>query len=342
MTDPYKNIPNVLPGSNAAQAVDEINHYIQTQGSNLTPAALEQAIKQKIVQYGGDPVTAAAASRTASVLVEQDPARASMIAENVVGATLADPALASNLAKDRVNAHLDGLGADAGQLTDEQKKSIAFNEANGVLQDWGVTDTQSSQALQEAVNQYIDQGASPDVAAAAAVASVLAQAMPGVGSFSIFGHLSMLVHGEATYIFNSTETLDVADTAVHTHLNGTKYDMANNTLGIYCEDIKTSNRTAWVRAHPGAAFGYYRGSYFSWSPVTLSGYVWSKQRGVEQRAIGGFSGSVSGLRIYIAGFDSDMVTFSKGVPKERDNRVTIIEAYDMVRERFSSNTTFIK
>lgn len=341
MPDPYKNIPNVLPGSQAAQAVDEIGQLVQS--NNLSPDALEQAIKQKIIEYGGDPVTAAAASRTASVLAEQDPARSSMIAENIVGATLADPGLASSQASDRVDARLKEMGVDPASLSDDQKKTIAYEEANAVLTNAGAANTESSQALQQAVDQYIEQGASPSQAAAAAVVSVLAQAMPKSDSFSIFGYLSMLVHGEVEYTFKSTEKMTVTDTSIHTHLSNTKFDMPGHKFYIKATDIKTSGTNEWVRAHPGAAFGFYDGDYLSATPASGSLFLWSNQYGVEQLAVGLISASASTARVYLSFYDSDMVVNKWGISKVKtDNRMTLIEACNFVRERYSSKSTFIK
>lgn len=341
MPDPYKNIPNVLPGSQAAQAVDEIGQFVRT-NSDLTPAALEQAVKQKIVDYGGDPVTAAAASRTASVLAEQDPGRGAEIAENIVGATLGDPALASSQASDRVDARLKEMGRDQASLSNTEKKNIAYEEANAVLQNAGAANTESSQALQQAVDQYIAQGASPSQAAAAAVVSVLAQAMPKAGAFSIFGYLSLLVHEDVEYIFKSTEKMDVTDTSIHTHLSNTKFEMPNHKFYIKATDIKTSGVSEEVRAHPGAAFGYYDGSYLSWSPLSGNLFLWSNQYGVEQLAVGGLSISASSARVYLSLYDSDLVPAKRSISAVKtDNRMTVIEACNFAREYYSSKSTFI-
>lgn len=340
MVDPYKNIPNVLPGSQAAQAVDEMNQFIRDHG-DLSPSELEQAIKNKIMDYGGDPVTAAAAGRTASVMAEKDPARTSMIAENVVGTTLADPNLASSQAADRVDARLAEMGRDPSSLTDDEKSAIAYEEANVVLQNAGMTDTDSSQALQEAVDQYIADGATPSQAAAAAVVAVLAQAMSSASSFSIFGYFSMLVHENVNYIFKNTETMNVTGSALHTHLASTTYDMPERNFYIKATTIKTKSNSETVRTHPGRALGKYDGSYDSYAQRSGSLFAWSNQVGVNQHLVGGVSGSLAGVRVYVAFYDSDLTVWSSAVPAKRDCRATVLECYSMIMEKYSSKTSFL-
>src|SRR3546814_7630404 len=93
MTSPYT--PPGLPGSAAEQAVQEVGEYFAGQ-NGLDIPDLEKFVKQKLIDYGGDRVTAAASSRTVAVLAEQTPGNAQSIAENVVAATVADPAFTSN------------------------------------------------------------------------------------------------------------------------------------------------------------------------------------------------------------------------------------------------------
>src|SRR3546814_21194761 len=90
MTDPYDGTPRVLPGSQASQAVDEVGQYFAGQTGPVPPADIESFVKQKILDYGGDPITAATAGNTASTLAQQNPPNAPMVAENVVGMTVAD------------------------------------------------------------------------------------------------------------------------------------------------------------------------------------------------------------------------------------------------------------
>ncbi|MVW73599.1 hypothetical protein [Bordetella sp. 15P40C-2] len=336
MTEPYKNIPRVLEGSRAAQAVDEIGQFVRG-NPDIDPGALEQAVKAKIVQYGGDPVTAAAASRSAAVLAQQDPGRAGLIVENIVGTTLADPNLAASQAAARVDARLRQQGAPGSEAA---HSAIAYEEANAVLQASGVTDTQSSQALQQAVDQYLARGATASQAAAAAVVSVLAQAMPEAGSFSIFGYFNMLVHGDAEYLFKNTETMRVTGSAIHSHLSTTTYKMNGQKLHIEADEIKTKGVSEVVRAHPGEAKGIYGGSYVSWTPLTVSGYGWTTQYGKEQHLAGGGSVSLSGLRVYLAIYDSDLANTRSKISKH-DDRVTALEAYVMIRETLTSGRHFL-
>lgn len=340
MTEPYKNIPRVLEGSQAARAVDEIGRFVRA-NSHLTPAALEQAVKEKVISYGADPVTAAAASRTAAVLAEQDPARAPMIAENIVGATLSDPNVAASQAARRVDARLEGSNGNGHALSQAEQSAIAYEEANAVLQASGVTDTQSSQALQSAVDQYIASGATASQAAAAAVVSLAPQAMPQADSFSIFGYFNMLVHGDVDYIFKNTETMNVSGSAIHTHLSTTTYDMEGHKLYIKATDIKTSGVSEIVRAHPGKALGRYDGSYFAAAPATLSVNLWTTQRGIDQHLIGVRSASLAGLRLYLSLYDSDLANTDFKISPGSDSRATALEFCVMAREYLASKKFFL-
>ena len=116
----------------------------------------------------GDPVTAAVSSTAVGDLAAKDPAQAQKVAENVVGVTLADPAVASSNAQQRVESALKATGKPLDALTAQEQEDIAFNEANGVLRNSGVVDAQSQQDLRTKIHQYMDQGSSPSMAAAAA------------------------------------------------------------------------------------------------------------------------------------------------------------------------------
>src|SRR3546814_4995214 len=107
MTSPCS--PPLLPCSAAEQAVHEVGEYFAGQ-NGLDIPDLEKYVKQKLIDYGGDCVTAAASSRTVVVLAEQTPGNAQSVAENVVAAIVADPAFTSNKVRTSVLAQVRRAG----------------------------------------------------------------------------------------------------------------------------------------------------------------------------------------------------------------------------------------
>ncbi|CAM4332043.1 hypothetical protein BOTU111921_23865 [Bordetella tumbae] len=343
MTDPYQNIPHVLPGSDAAAAVDEVSNYFANQGPDLDIPALQDFVKQTIVSHGGDPVTAAVSSTAVGDLATKDPAQAQKVAENVVGITLADPAVASSNAKERVAAALKATGEPLDALTAQQQEDIAFNEANGVLRNAGVVDAQSQQDLRTKIHQYMEEGSSPEMAAAAAVAAILAQNMAEAESFSIFGYLTMMVHGDAEYIFKNTELLKIADSSIHTNLSNTTYNMKANNFVVTCDTIKTSSSGEDVRAHEGAAVGKYLGSYDSYAQKSYSvnliyKYRWGGR--VKSLAVATVTETLG--RVYLAVFDSDLVWNSKVKLKFKDHRKSAAEVRVFGKKIISTAKAFLK
>jgi len=334
MTDPYDGTPRVLPGSQAAQAVDEVGQFFAGRTEPVPPADIESFVKHKILEYGGDPITAATAGNTASTLAYQNPANAQMVAENVVGMTVADPALAGSKAKTGI---LNDLKNAKGELSPADQKDIAFRHANSQLQQAGVTDTQSSAALQSSINAYIDQGVSPDLAAAAALAEILAQSMPQADSFSIFGYLSMLVYGDTNYSFKQIETMDVTNHALHTHLANTTYEMPGHKFSLLCtSSIKTSATGEYVRAHTASAHGFYDGLYISMTPKAASLNLVNFKFGTMSFGLGGLLVSFAPLRIYLAIFDSDLVWANRPIKEEKDRRRTWAQVRTALKKKFTS------
>lgn len=343
MTDPYKNIPRVLPGSEAAEAVDEVGQHFAGTGTAPAPDAYEKFVKKTIMAHGGDPVTAATSAKTAALLAEDDPSNAQSIAEHVVGTTLADPSVAAQDASNGVTDRLKGMGDKAKNLTDEQQKALAFEQANRAAKNAGIVDTKSSQAMQADINKYIDQGMSPGQAAAAAVAAVAAQsvAMADAGSFSIFGYLTLLVTGNTHYIFKNKEDMTIANNAIHNHLSSTTYEMAGHDMYVQCTTIKTTASLDTVRAHSGSAIGEYRGSYKSYTPASFSFYLGNFKFGQKSDGKGIWFLTASFARVYLAAMDADMGPI-KGIDEKKDDRYTLLKIVNGKYQFFVAPAHMIK
>jgi len=343
MTAPYKNIPHVLPGSKAAAAVDEVTGYFAAQGPDLDIPAMERFVKETIVSHGGDPVTAAVSSKAVSEMAMKDPAQAQKAAENVVGVTLADPAVASGDARQRVEAALKESGTPPDSLSRQQQEEIAFREASAALDDAGAVDTQSRQDLRTRIQGYMDQGAGPAMAAAAAVAAILGQSMAQADSFSIFGYLTMMVHGDTEYVLKNTETMTVANSAIHTHLANTTYDMKANNFLVTCETIKTSSSGEDVRAHEGEAIGQYLGSYDAYAAASISiNLIYKYRWGGRTKSLAGMTVTETLGRVYLALFDSDLVWDSKVLLKKKDHRLSAAEVRVAGKKVISTVRTLLK
>lgn len=339
MTGPSS--PVLLPDSVAAAAVAETRQYFQTQGDNLRLPELEKFIKQKVIEYGADPVTAASSARTVNVLATQNPANAQGAAEHVVGATIADPALGSAKIRDNVLKDVEQRGG-VEKLSPTEQKAIAYEHASQGLKDAGVADTRSYQDVQTRIHQYIDQGVSPDLAASAAAAPALARGMPQVDSFSIFGYLTMLVHGQVEYTFKNTETLMVANSAIHGHLGNTTYQMVGHNFLVQCGTIQTSSTGENVRAHSGAAIGDYKSQYKALMGASVGLYLGAAKYGGRWLILAGMLRAYTGIRVYLAGTDSDVVKNNISIEEGRDHRVTLLSLTSAGIVRASSNSKKIK
>ncbi|MBO1111810.1 hypothetical protein [Bordetella petrii] len=344
MTSLYKNIPYVLPGSTAADAVDEVNAFWQRNGGNVAPKELEKFVDKTLRQHGVDPVTAAASARTASLMAEENPAGALASAEQLTGITVADPTRVAATASGRVNADLSKTGKTFGDLSRDEKISLAQKGAMQTLADAGVPESEASGPVQQEVARLIDAGVPPDEAAAAAAAAVMSQMLPQADSFNIFGYLSMMVHQRAEYTFMNTETLEIGGSAFHTHAQNTKYDMAGHDINLRVTDtLKTSSTREAARSKYSLARGIYEGTYESYVPVSYQLY-WQNvmRRGIEAKNLGIASLSVSGVRFYVAGYDSDVVISTKASDSERDGRAALLELILAWSDNRKAKKTHIK
>lgn len=314
------DIPYVRPGSKAAQAVTEVGEYFAG-NPHPTPAQLEAMVKDRITAHGGDPVTAAASAATAREMAARNPGQEQAMAEQLVGVTLADPARAGqSVMQDTRNAW-----AEAEQRGGEvDKAGIARDQGRQALADAGAMDTASSSLFDTKFQGYLDQGVSPEMAAAAAVAAVLAQSAPQADSFSIYGYLTMLVHGNTDYSFNNEEHVDIKGSAIHTHFSTTTYNMGSNDFLVDCDTIKTKSTGEDVRTHSGHAIGRYEGTYYSTALSSVSGYFYRHKWGTLSKAVSGATFSGSGGRVYLAGLDSDLVRW-KNKGSANDNRWTVLD-----------------
>ncbi|MBO9354459.1 hypothetical protein GG851_10680 [Bordetella petrii] len=320
--------PNVLPGSDAAKAAAEVGQYIADQGADLQLPELEQYVKERIIAYGGDPVTAAASAKTVTVLAERDPANTQTVAENIVASTISDPNAGVDRIRDNVKRQVAERGG-IGNLSKGEQKTLAYDEAAAALRRAGITDTQSYADLKTRVNEYIDQGASPDVAAAAAAAPALAASGPTADSFSIFGYLIMLVHGDLKYIFKSTETLTVGGSAIHSHMKDVTYNVGegkDRNIHIDCDTIQTSSTGEFlnIRLRSGRGVGTYSGDYRSLMSTSFSAYGVATKWGMKWLLIGLYSLAVTKRRVYLAGIDNDMVVQSRAIDEKKDKRTSIL------------------
>ncbi|MBV7481795.1 hypothetical protein [Bordetella sp. BOR01] len=317
--------PNVLPGSDAAKAAAEVGQYIADQGADLQLPELEQYVKERIIAYGGDPVTAAASARTVTVLAERDPTNTQTIAENIVASTVSDPNAAADRIRDSVERQVAERGG-IGNLSKDEQKALAYGEAEDALRRAGITDTQSYADLRTRVNEYIDQGASPEVAAAAAAAPALAAAGPSADSLSIFGYLIMLVHGDLKYVFKNTETFKVGGNAIHSHMKDVTYEMPPHNLHIDCDTIQTSSTGEFlnIRLRWGRGVGTYPGEYRSLVSTSFTAYAITTKWGMKWLLLGLYSLAVTKQRVYLAGIDNDIVFRSRSIGDDKDKRKSLL------------------
>lgn len=313
-------IPYVRPGSKAAQAVDEVGDYF-VNNPNPTPAELETMVKARIMGHGGDPVTAAASAATARELAGRSPGQEQAVAEQLVGVTLADPARAGQSVMQDTRNAWEAAEQSGGEV---DKAGIARDQGKQELADAGAMDTASSALFETKFQGYLDQGVSPDMAAAQAVAAVLAQSTPQADSFSIYGYLTMLVHGNTNYSFNNAEQVDIKGSAIHTHFSTTTYNMGGHDFLVDCDTIKTKSTGEDVRTHSGHAIGRYEGTYYSTALSSVSGYYYRHKFGTLSKAVSGASFIGSGGRVYLAGLDSDLVLW-KNKGSANDIRWTVLD-----------------
>lgn len=317
------DIPYVRPGSTAAQAVREVGEYFADHPSP-TPAELEALVKARIVAHGGDPMTASASAATARELVGRSPGQEQAVAEQLVGVTLADPARAGQSVMQNTRKAWEAAGKDGGEI---DKAGIARTQGQQALADAGAMDSTSSALFDTKFQEYLDQGVSPEMAAAQAVAMVLAQAMPQPDSFSIYGYLTLLVHGNTDYVFKNEEHVNIKGSAIHTHFGNTTYNLGSNDFFVDCDTIKTSSTGEDVRTHSGHAIGRYEGTYFSTALSTVSGFGWRHKWATLSKAVSGATLSASVGRVYLAGLDSDLMLWKNG-GSLNDIRATPLEVRD--------------
>jgi len=344
MAELYKDIPYVLRGSTAADAVDKVDAFFQSNGGSVAPKELEKFVDKTLRQYGVDPVTAAASARTTSLMAEENPAGALTAAEQVVGITIADPTRVASSASDQVKADLSKTGKTFDDLSRDEKISMAKEGAMQTLADAGVPQSESSGPVQQEVTRLIDAGVPPDEAAAAAAAAVMSGMLPQADSFNIFGYLSMMVHQRAEYTFMNTETLEIGGSAFHTHAQDTTYEMAGHDINLRVTDkLKTSSTSEEARSKYSLARGIYEGTYESYVPVSYQ-LFWQKvtRVGFDAKSLGFASLSLSGIRFYLAGYDSDVVASSQTSNSERDGRAELLTLILAWRDNRKAKKTHMK
>lgn len=320
--------PTVLPGSVAEGAIGNIADYFYDHGE-LDVQHFEGFLKQQILDAGADPITAKAASRTMAVLAEKNPENAQTIAETIAATTLTDPAFISDKARQSVLQSVSSK-ADLDKLSVDERKALAFTHASKALDDAGITDVQSKESLKARISEYIDQGASPDVAAAASVAPLAADGVPKAESLSIFGYLTALVHKAADYTFDSFEYMQVGDSAIHTHMSNVRYELGDNDYTIDTTETVKTTATTTNRVHPAIAIGEYPGNYKAINGFSGSLHLARYKYGGHWTSGGVLATTVAlGLRIYTAGIDTDLVAKNYAITDLGgvDNRKTLIDIF---------------
>ncbi|MCD0501504.1 hypothetical protein [Bordetella petrii] len=213
---------NVIPGSNAEKAVQEIAGLTFEQAnivSNITPI---------LEKYGVDSVTTSAVEAAATKLAENPRMDLSYLAQGLVGTSVADPRVAGNDAKARVAAGQENLST-------AEQEMLAITAAGDAAEAAG-----ADRSLAEAeAGKAISQGMSPQMAAyagAAAAAAVAAANNPvGNPGIEIFGYLQALVQGLVMETYLKTEDKTVA--------SSTNWKIVNNfiqtttgQLHVYCKN----------------------------------------------------------------------------------------------------------
>ncbi len=316
MTQPYENIPTVLPGSDAARGVDAIGAYYKAHGTE----GLDSAVQSVIEQYGGDPIKSSAMRGAAQELIEQNPGQAEAIAKHLVGTTLADPSVAADNANRDVIRQMANDGVNPAKLTPEQQQKYAMDAAQRAIADAGgpPMDSKARDAMEAQIREQIDAGASPGQAAAAAVAAYMVPAVAAAmsaGGFDIYGYVTFLVHGTVRYDFKAKETINVTDTAIHNYLADIKYDMKGHKYTIDAQTIKTSGTIETARAHTAQAEGQYDGTYFSLTGASGTAFPLMWTTADHQLLLTGAMVTISGLRFYGAVFDQDLFAAGASVKK---------------------------
>ena len=320
MTTAYENIPTVLPGSDAASAVDEIGAYYKQHGRD----GLEQAVADIAEKHGADPIKASAMRGAAQEMIDQNPDQAEKIAKHLVGTTIADPAIAGQQASNSISQTIKDQGLDYNTLTNEQKTDLAMQAAEKSIADAGgaAMSSDAKAAMRAKMQQQIAQGLTPGQAASAAVVAYMGPQVGSanaVGAFDIFGYVTSLVHGEAVFTFKDTETIHVKQTAMHNYMDNISYLLEGKKYTIYADTIKTSGSVEKARVHSGTAYGHYHGKYVSKTALSVSIFsLMSNIPNAQVLATGGIF-SASGVRFYAAVFDKDfIIKGGGGVTKPKD------------------------
>lgn len=326
---------NIQPGSAAGAVVSNIGNSMVS----LPPGILRfDYVRQQLLAYSGDPITAASTARAIEVLAERDPTNAQAIAQDLAAKTVAHPSTIGDRVRQRVTNRLQGRT----DLSQSQREAIAFEEAQSVLQETGAIDAQSSGGVRADIQQYMEDGVSAEAAAAAAAQSAATSASSAPSTFSILGYLIRLVRGEVTYDFQDTQTMNVTGSVIHSHSDTVTYEMPGKDIHIKCSStMKTyaSQSLLNFRFHSGRGIGVYSGSYDATLFTSLSLYGLATKYGTEWHVYSGylFTGTLG--RLYIAGFDNDIVLYNTAIEDSKNHRKFLVQTSKLGKGKVQSSTT---
>ncbi|HYG42528.1 MAG TPA: hypothetical protein VEA17_06370 [Bordetella sp.] len=328
---------NIQPGSDAANVVSNVGDYMAAHpGGN--PDARFDYVKSQLLGYSGDPVTAASTARAIEVMAERDPANAQAIAQDLTAKTVSSPSTISDRIRNKVAGRLEGQSG----LSRAQQEAIAYQEAKSVLDETGVMETQSAADLRTNIKEYMDQGVSPAAAGAAAGQSAATSASSSPSTFSILGYLVRLVRGAVTYDFKDTQTLNVTGSVIHSHSDTVTYDLPGKNIHINCSStMKTYSDQSLLnfRFHSGKGIGIYNGSYDATLYTSFSLYGGSLKYGGEWHVYSGYLLTGTLGRLYMAGFDNDIVLYNKSIEDSKNHRGFLLQTSLMGKGKVQSSTT---
>ena len=299
MSGPY----NILPGSAAADAVNEIASI------ELTPDNAAQEVRRIVEKHGVDKMTSSAVERAMEQLASNPNVDLKSVAKDIVGASVANPEVAARSAQQQV-ANLPK------NATDEQKQSAALNAAEQSAIDAGA----DGPAARKKAQALMDQGVAPEQAARLATLSVVAPAVgtsPDATGYEIYGYLTAHVTDYVSESYLATETRHVTGVAEHTYDNSLVLTTPK-TLHIKCADyLAEANKDTSSAFFSSAIYvnGYHidQISPRSWTGASISIYG----AGLTAIPTTSFSGAYS--KTFLNAYDLFAVLFTLETPKKKSH-----------------------
>ncbi|MBO9354458.1 hypothetical protein GG851_10675 [Bordetella petrii] len=258
MTLPF----SVLPGSDAAKAIDEVALL------DLDAQTLDQQIAPILQKYNVDPVTGASIGETARQIIASNPEiELQPLAESLVGTAVADPRVAGYNAREAVRA--------GGNMSQAEQEELAIQAAGVEAEKAGGDKALAESKAEEAISQ----GASPEMAAQSAAASAVSVAVAnkeGPSELVIFGYLKAMVKGVVIETIKGDEKHEVTGKTLWDIQNGAFIQITANDLHINCGEYHAEARHDVSRRSFGANLylkGYYMESPTPWTLTGMSASV---------------------------------------------------------------------